>query len=455
VTGIWYVPAGEALRMLRSRQISSAELTELVLTRIDEANPRVNAVVEVARDAALAQAADADRARAAGDDRPLLGLPLTVKEAFRVAGLHSTWGLAAFQDHVADRDATAVRRLRRAGAIVAGTSNVAAMLGDFGQSANEVYGATRNPWDLDRSPGGSTGGGAAAVAAGMSFLEYGSDLVGSIRIPAAFCGVYGLKPTAGTVPGTGFAPPFAPDALPSDLTTLTTLGPLGRSAGDLRTALAVTGGPEDPMARAYGWSLAPPRHRQLADYRVAVVFDHPAAPVVAEISAALHSTVDALDAAGVRVVEGWPSDVDPVATHESFGFFVQAFLAFAEGSDFDRMPEFLGHERRRLAARAAWERHFETVDVFLCPVAFTTAIAHDERSIGERTVGDRPYTDLAFWISPASLPGLPAVSAPIGRTARGLPIGLQVIGPSHEDDTAITFAELLADVVGGFAAPPL
>jgi amidase len=454
VNEIWHGTAGEALAMLRSGRISSLELTQLVLERVDEANPRLNAVVEVAREAALVAAADADRARAAGQDLPLLGLPLTVKEAFRVAGLHSTWGVAAFRDNVADRDATVVRRLRRSGAVVAGTSNVAAMLGDFGQSANEVYGATRNPWDTERSPGGSSGGAAAAVAGGMSFLEYGSDLAGSIRIPAAFCGVYGLKPTAGTVPGSGFAPSGTPDAQPSDLTTLTTLGPLARSAGDLRTALTVTAGPEDPVAQAYAWSLAPSRHRQLADYRVAVVFDHPAAPVSADIQATLRSTVDALVSAGARVVEGWPSDVDAVASHDSFGFFVQAFLALATGSDFDRMPEFLGHERRRLSARDAWRRHFETADVFLCPVAFTTAIAHDQRPFADRTIGDRPYTDLTFWVSQASLPGLPALSAPIGRTSEGLPIGLQIIGPSHEDDTAITFAELLADLVGGYEPPP-
>jgi len=253
MTGIWSRSAAEVARMLRDREISSRELTEAVLARIDEINPRLNAVVEVARDSALVAADEADRAIAGHDGRPLLGLPVTVKEAFRVAGMHSTWGLPAFRDHVADRDATVVRRLRRAGAVVVGTSNIPTMLGDFGQSANEIYGATANPWNPDRAPGGSSGGGAAAVAAGLSFLEYGSDLAGSLRIPAAFCGVYGLKPTAGTVPASGFQPPYVPDPVPSDLTTMTTLGPLARSAGDLRTAFVVTGGPEAPMSRAYAW----------------------------------------------------------------------------------------------------------------------------------------------------------------------------------------------------------
>jgi amidase len=455
MTGIWSRSAAEVARMLRDKEISSRELTEAVLARIDEINPRLNAVVEVARDSALVAADEADRAIAGHDRRPLLGLPVTVKEAFRVAGMHSTWGLAAFRDHIADRDATVVRRLRRAGAVVVGTSNIPTMLGDFGQSANEIYGATANPWNPDRAPGGSSGGGAAAVAAGLSFLEYGSDLAGSLRIPAAFCGVYGLKPTAGTVPASGFQPPYVPDPVPSDLTTMTTLGPLARSAGDLRTAFAVTGGPEAPMSRAYAWSPAPPRHHRLGDVRVGVVFDHPSAPVDAEIGAALHSTVDALTGAGARVVEGWPSDVDPQESYESFGFLLRMFLAFAEGSAFEDAPDFLRHERRRLESRAAWGRYFDEVDVFLCPVAFTTAVPHDGRPFAERMIGDRPYSDLAFWISHASLPGLPVVSAPIGRTGDGLPIGVQIVGPPHEDDTAITVAELLEGLVGGYQPPPL
>jgi amidase len=220
------------------------------------------------------------------------------------------------------------------------------------------------------------------------------------------------------------------------------------------------------MSRAYAWSPAPPRHHRLGDVRVGVVFDHPTAPVDAEIRAALHSTVDALAGAGARIVEGWPSDVDPDRSYESFGFLLRTFMAFAEDSPFtradgrsassrDALPDFLGHERRRLQSRAAWGRYFESVDVFLCPVAFTTAIPHDGRPFSERTIGDRPYTDLAFWISHASLPGLPVVSAPIGRTGDGLPIGVQIVGPLHEDDTAITVAELVEGLVGGYQPPPL
>src|SRR5205823_141795 len=178
------------------------------LARIDALNPALNAVVELRPEAVLREAAAADEAIARGDAAaPLHGVPIMVKEAFNVAGLHTTWGNPAFKDYVAAWDATVVRRLKQAGALIVGKTNVHSMLGDFGQTANELYGVTNNPWDLTRTPGGSSGGAAAAVAAGMTFLDYGSDLVGSIRIPASFCGVYGLRPSVGIVPLTGFQPP--------------------------------------------------------------------------------------------------------------------------------------------------------------------------------------------------------------------------------------------------------
>ena len=231
--------AGTAADMIARREVGSRELTELVLDHIAAADPEIGAVVELRAEAALREAAAADRAIADGRPAgPLHGVPMTIKEAFDVAGMRTTWGIPAFKDYVADRDATVVARLKRAGAIVVGKTNAAAMLADFAQTANELYGVTRNPWDLARTPGGSSGGSAAAVAAGMTFLEYGSDLAGSIRIPASFCGVYGLKPSTGTVPLTGFKPP-GPAAPQSELAAIGVVGPLARSASDLRTALRV------------------------------------------------------------------------------------------------------------------------------------------------------------------------------------------------------------------------
>jgi amidase len=452
-------PATDVARMLRGRELSSRELTEAQLARIEAVNPGLNAVVELRGEQALAEAAAADDATARGGQLgPLHGLPMTIKDSFDVAGLHTTWGNPAFRDHVAGADATVVRRLRRAGAVVVGKTNVAFMLGDFGQTANELFGATANPWDPARTPGGSSGGAAAAVAAGMSFLEYGSDLVGSIRLPASYCGVYGLRPSVASVPLTGFQPP-GPPAAPSDMTYLSAVGPLGRSASDLRTALQVTAGPEAPAARAWRWALARPRHSRLEDVRVGVVLDHGQAPVSGEVGAVLSDAVDALARAGATVAAGWPEGVDPVAQAESFGFQVRLFFAYQEpGDDLPPFAEVVDQERRRMAARAAWGRYFQDVDVFLCPASFTTAFPHDPRPFQDRTIatpeGERPYADQVFWVAQPALPGLPAVAAPVGRSAAGLPVGAQVVGPLHEDDTAITVAELLAEVAGGYQPPP-
>src|SRR5829696_5263404 len=342
------------------KEISSRELTEILLAQIEAVNPTLNAVVELRREAALQEAVAADEAIARGDDAgPLHGVPMTIKDSFNVAGLHTTWGDPTFEDFVADSDATVARRLRQAGAIIVGKTNVAFMLGDFGQTANELYGVTNNPWDTTRTPGGSSGGAAAALSAGMTFLENGSDLVGSIRLPASFCGVYGLKPSAGIVPLTGFQPP-GPPAGPSDMTYMSAVGPLGRSPRDLRTALSVTGGPEAPAAKAYSWALSPPRHTRLEDFRAGVVLDHEHAPVSSEVTAPLSNTVDALARAGATVVEGWPDGVDPMQHYQSFGFHVQAFFAFQQpGEDFAKISEFIDHENRRMVARAAWNRYLD------------------------------------------------------------------------------------------------
>ena len=461
VEQILFSSATAATEMLRGGQISSRELTRLALARIHAVNPSLNAVVELRREAALREAAAADEAIARGEiTGPLHGVPVTVKEAIQVAGMRSTWGNPAFKDFVADNDATVVQRLRRAGAIVVGTSNVAFMLADFAQTANQLYGATNNPWDIARTPGGSSGGAAAAVAAGLSFLDYGSDLVGTIRIPASFCGVYGLRPSVGVVPLTGFQPP-GPPAPASEASYMSAIGPLARTAADLRTALRVTAGPEEPAAKALSWVLPPPRQQQLNAFRAGVVLDDPRSPVTAETGAVLSNAVDALARAGVTVVEGWPNETDPGQIAECFGFQVGLFFAFQEPGeqDFAPLSAVIEQERRRMAARAAWSAYFDDVDVFLCPVNFTAAFPHDARSFDQRSIataeGERPYTDQPFWITHASLPGLPALTAPAGRTPKGLPIGVQIIGPLYEEDTALTFAELLAELIGGFTPPPI
>lgn len=429
MSGLPYGTAVAAVEALHRREISSQELIEAMLARIDAVNPALNALVGLRQ---------VEPGTAEG---PWGGLPITVKESFHLKGSPVTWGNPAFQGYVSDWDATAVARLKAAGAVVVGQSNAHFMLSDFGRTANEVYGVTNNPWDVQRVPGGSSGGAAAAVAAGMTYLDYGTDLVGSIRIPAAFCGVYGLRPTPGTVPVTGMQLP-GPPGPPSRMSYISAVGPLARSAADLRLALRATGGPEGAEAEAYAWSLAEPRHRELSGYRVGVVLDHPAAPVNPDVGAVLSQAVDALARAGVTLVEGWPEGVDPA--DEAFGYHVGLFFAYLGQGAVD-LGRFVEQEQRRMAVRAAWERYFREVDVFVSPVNFTAAFRHDDPP--------QHYERQGFWVAYPGLAGLPALSAPVGRTVSGLPVGLQVTGPAHEDDTAITFAELAAEVVGGFEPP--
>jgi len=383
---------------------------------------------------------------------------MTVKDSFNVRGLHTTWGNPQFRDYVADSDATVVERLRQAGAIIVGKDQRALHARRYGQTANDLYGVTSNPWDTSRTPGGSSGGGAAALAAAMTFLEYGSDLVGSIRVPASFCGVYGLKPSAGIVPLAGFQPPGTP-AGPSAMTYLNAVGPLGRSAADLRHRAGRDGRPGRPGGQGLLVALAPrgtPGYRTSASASCSTTS---ARPVTSEVGALLAGTVDALAQAGVKIVEGWPEGVDPVADYESFGYHVQLFFAFHQpGQDPGPVSEFISQEHRRMAARAAWGRYFDDIDVFLCPSTFTVAFPHDGRPFEQRTIatpeGERRYDDCR---SGSRTPRCRAARR--GRADRDdggrLPAGAQIVGPLYEDDTALAFAGLLGRVTGGYQAPPI
>jgi amidase len=241
---------------------------------------------------------------------------------------------------------------------------------------------------------------------------------------------------------------------------MSAIGPIARSAADLRAGLIAVAGPEAPADRAYSWRLAPPRHRTLRDFRVGVVLDDPACPVTSDVGRALSDTAEALARAGVTIRTGWPQGIDPERVAESFGAHLNAFFAFHGDGGLDGV-DLVSHEGVRMSARAAWADYFADIDVFLCPTNFTAAFPHDDRQFEARTVltpeGERPYGEQPFWITHASLPGLPALAAPVGlagnSTSNSLPVGVQILGPMHEDDTVITFAELLADLVGGYAAP--
>ncbi|MCG8505334.1 MAG: hypothetical protein MI755_12055, partial [Sphingomonadales bacterium] len=277
-----FMSAGELAALLRSGDISSVELTQYFIERIENYDQILNAVVVRDFERALEAAVEADRMLARGSVRgPLHGLPMTIKESYDIAGLPTTWGIPQAANNIAQADAVVVQRLKNAGAHFLGKTNVPINLGDF-QSYNAIYGTTNNPWDTTRTPGGSSGGAAAAVAAGLTGLESGSDIGGSIRNPAHFCGVYGHKPTLGIISSRGHQPPGVPPS--PQHPDLAVLGPLARSAEDLAASLDIVAGPD--ILNAPGWRLDLPAARMssLSELRVAIWPDDPNSPVATEIS---------------------------------------------------------------------------------------------------------------------------------------------------------------------------
>lgn len=474
-----FATALQAAEAIRTKKVSSVELTERIFARIDHYNPQLNVFAYQLREDARAQAKKADAALAQGKARGVFhGVPITVKESFAVAGHPCTWGFPPLRDSKAPQNSEVVNRLLSdAGAVLLGATNVPVALADW-QSYNPIYGQTNNPWDVKRTPGGSSGGSAAGLAAGLGYLSVGSDIGGSIRVPADFCGIYGHKPTLDLVSLQGHLPGGNP-GLPDFSTLLAVGGPLARSAGDLLAALKVLGGPTDWDAKAWKWQMPEPRAHSLKDFRVGYVIDDPIAPPTPEVKAALENVIEKLGRAGAKMKPGWPEGLKPAELLTNYKFMLEAFLystappeeqerqrkAFPDlmaGKNSGALSSFadwLQQDFRRLAYRAQWQAYFNQVDVFLSPVAFTAAFPHDhsepqdQRSIAT-SAGPRHYTDMLNWIAPATLTGCPATVAPVGRTPQGLPVGIQIMGPFWEDATPITFADLVALEVGGFTPPP-
>ncbi len=462
----------QAAEAIRNRRVSSVELTRRTFERLDRHNPQLNAFAYQLRDEALAQARKADDAQSRGESLGVFhGVPVHVKESFGVAGYPCTWGIAALRGSKAPRHSQVVERLLRAGAVLIGATNVPVELSDW-QTYNPIYGTTNNPWDLKRTPGGSSGGTAAALAAGIGYLSAGSDIGGSIRVPAHFCGIYGHKPTLDLVNGDGHEPGGGP-GLPGFSSLLAVAGPMARSAEDLLAALKVMGGPAGADAKAWKWDLPPSRAQTLKAFRVGYVLDDPSAPPVPEVKAILEQVIEKLARAGATLKPGWPQGYRHADLFSNYVFHLHAFLfsvsppdvqkemSRSEGPDAAGLAPFARWQRqnfRRLEFRAQWQSYFEGVDVFLSPVAYSEAFPHDHSEPREkRTIatsnGPRPYMDLLKWITPATLTGCPATAAPVGRTKPGLPVGIQIMGPFWEDATPITFARLLAQEIGGFTAP--
>ncbi len=484
-SALHFASARETAHAIRTRQVSSFELTQHLLQRIRQFNPKLNAIVTLLADSAQQRARQADEALARGDWwGPLHGVPCTVKDTYETVGVRTTAGAPFLSGYVPAEDAALVARLKAAGAVILGKTNVPTMAADW-QSYNELFGTTNNPWDVARTPGGSSGGEAAAVAAGLSFLGLGSDIGGSIRVPAHFCGIYGHKPSLDIIPLRGHIPPppgLAPHPLAMGVGNLPVAGPLARSAADLKMAMEAFGGPDMYDAVAWRWSLPQPRGSRLSDYRLGYVLDDPLCPVSAPVRERLSNAVEALRQAGAKLEEGWPADVNPAQQVETYGYMIFAVMAlFMRPEDVAQIRHtaatsddpyakamelaitaphsvFAEMSARRCASLAAWQRYFRTHDAFLSPAQFTPAFPHDQSLPMEARVvhtpeGKRPYMDLLFWMTSATLNGLPATVATVGLTPEGLPVGMQIIGPYLEDATPIDVAGRLADVIGGFQAP--
>ncbi|HEY8155100.1 MAG TPA: amidase [Myxococcota bacterium] len=474
--------ASELLRALRQREISSRELLEHYLARVEAWNPALRAVVTLDEGRARRRADEADAALARGEARgPLHGLPISVKDCFETKGLRTTAGSRRLAEHVPTSDAVAVARLEAAGAILFAKTNTPSLAMDW-QTYNPLFGTTCNPWDVSRTPGGSSGGSAAAIAAGLSGLELASDIGGSIRVPAGWCGIFGHKPSWGIVPQRGHIPGWPGSLREEDINVI---GPLARSAEDLALALRVLAGPLPDRALGWKLELPPPRREALREFRVAAWLDDPAGPVDAAVRERLEAAVAALRGAGVVVdeqarpgfslqqaVELYRNLMIPITGAVMGDAEFQAIYKHAEAAAPDDPSELMRSLRsvglrhrdwlllieERERQRALWADFFRRFDVLLCPVAPVAALRHDH---GEPMLlrrlevnGEaRPYTDLFAWPGLVGVAHLPASVAPVGRTRAGLPVGIQIVAPYLEDQTSIAFAAQLERLLGGFEPP--
>jgi amidase len=477
--------AVEMAAALKAKKVSAVELAQHAIERIERHDDSINAICVRDFDRGLEAARAADAALARGESRPLLGIPLTLKESFNVAGLPTTWGNPAQKNFVPSEDALAVTRVKAAGGVILGKTNVPFNLGDW-QSYNDVYGTTNNPFDLGRTPGGSSGGSSAALAAGYGALSLGSDIGGSLRVPAFHCGIYAHKPTFGLVAPRGHTPPPLPP-LPFDR-DLSVIGPMARGAADLSLLLDVVAGP-DPLeaGKAYKLQLPAARHDALKEFRILLIETDPVMPTNAAVRAGIERLAADLGKAGVKLERSSPLLPDFAASTRLYMRILMSFLAASfPPEDYARAQAgaaalspgdtslaaerlrgiTLGHrdwlfaDGGRTRLRAQWRELFKTFDAVICPVMPTPAYRHDH-SVDQETRRisidgkDYVYPDQLAWPGIATLPGLPATAIPLGLSGEGLPIGVQIVGPWLEDRTPLKLAELIEREFGGFVPPPM
>jgi amidase len=477
--------AVELSTALAAKKVSAVELAQDAIGRIERHDAKINAICVRDFDRGLEAARAADAAIARGEAKPLLGLPITVKESYNIAGLPTTWGFSPQKDFRPPEDALSITRVKQAGGVILGKTNLPVGLADW-QSYNDIYGTTNNPYDLGRTPGGSSGGSSAALAAGYGPLSLGSDIGGSLRVPAFHCGVYAHKPTFNIVPARGHTPPpFPPLPLDRDLAVI---GPMARSAADLSLLLDVIAGP-DPLDAGVGYRLAlpPPRHNDLKSFRVLVVDSDPVLPTNKDVRGAIEKLADDLAKAGVSVARQSPLLPDFAESSRLYMRMLMSFLgAFfppdalarvqAAAAQLPADANSLAAERLRGMTlshrnwvlddgargrlRAQWRTLFGTFDAVICPIMPTPAYPHDhspEQEARRIDIDGKAYSypDQLAWPGIATLPGLPATAIPLGLSAQGLPLGVQIVGPWLEDRTPLKLAELIEREFGGFVPPPM
>ena len=453
---------------LRARDVSARELLELHLDRIDRLDGPVNSVVTIEPTRARAEATAVDQARAAGRSvGPLAGVPVTIKDAISTAGIRSTGGAVELSNHVPDDDATVVAGIRDAGAVVFAKTNVPRWSGDY-QTYNDMFGTTNNPWDLERTPGGSSGGPAAAVAMGFTAFEIGTDIGGSIRVPSSFCGVYGHKPSFGIIPTFGYLDNPVSHRNVADINVF---GPIARSVGDLELLLGLLAGPNPDDAVAWRLDLPPARARALDEFRVAAWLDDDFAPVDPAVRGVMADAVAALERAGARIDHDRRPDINVARASREGLVLISSATAISDsegensaasggGRGLDHRAWDVLH-RRRGEVRRRWAEFFVDVDVLLCPVIVVPPFRHVRAPDGPNWMhatladhGDRHYSDLIGWSALTGSAYLPVTVPPIGRTSDGLPVGIQVVAPYLHDRTSLAFARCMADVLGGYEPPP-
>ncbi|MDN3645060.1 amidase family protein [Pontixanthobacter aestiaquae] len=428
---------------IRSGDLSPLEAVEAAIARVETLDGAINAVPVRDFDRARENAKALD-GKTASADQPLFGVPMTIKESFDIAGLPTTWGHTQFKDHIAKRDATVVRQLKAAGAILIGKSNVPPDLTDW-QSDNPAYGRTRNPHNLDRSPGGSSGGAAAAVAAGMVPCEFGTDIGGSVRVPAHFCGVWGHKSSWGLISKHGHDHPAMAGKDAHD-GALSIAGPIARNADDLEALMRITA--TLPL-QANG--------KPLSECRILLVADQAVSPVDATVAGPMEEAVSALERAGVSIDRSSDMLPDLEAQHRDYMRMLGiAMVRGAPAADGKRANATDWFDLLDAQARSelAWAALFEAYDFVIAPPAPIAAFEHDDTPVRERKItinGEvRDFAEVFAWAGISTFPNQPSTVLPIGESGGAnekLPTGMQVIGPRWSDLDCIAIARAMGAIL--------